>query len=365
MTPVVKVFMPPKEVLMPALEEVLYSGMIGEGEYVYSFEDKFKSTFGIENGFAVSSGTAALHIALLLAGVTNGDEVITTSMTAEPTNTSILQAGGSPVFADVDPKTGCLDPDSVIEMISDKTKAVLLVHYAGYLVDVPALRKKLDDNAKEHIRIIEDCAHALGATIDNHAVGTVGDYGVYSFQAIKHMTSIDGGFLAIKDNRQNKLAKKMRWFGMEKGVERTLLDLDVPGFKYNMNNVTGLIGGIQLDYALQNIKTHQQNAQFYNDNLLNLSGIEVVHLEKHLSPSYWLYTLLSDDPEDVIRKLKEIDVIASKLHRPNHYHSLFSSCKTSSMKNLKEFYSRLVHIPCGWWVNEENRELIVSTLRRG
>lgn len=365
MTPLVKVFMPPKEILMPQLEEVLYSGMVGEGEYVYGFEDKFKSTFGIENGFAVSSGTAALHIALLLAGVKSGDEVISTSMTAEPTNTSILQAGGVPVFADVDGKTGCLDVDSVIEMITEKTRAILLVHYAGYLVDVPELKRKLEQNSKGNIKVIEDCAHALGAKIDGKTVGTYGDYGIFSFQAIKHMTSIDGGFLVIKDVNQNKLAKKLRWFGMEKGVERTTLDLDVPGYKYNMNNVTGVIGSVQLEYALNNITAHQQNAEFYNSKLMNLKGIEVVQSKGHSTPSYWLYTLLADDSNDVINKLKEVGVMASKLHRPNHYHSLFSSCKRASMENLNSFYERLVHIPCGWWVDEKVKELIVDTLKRG
>ncbi|HFV6168649.1 TPA: DegT/DnrJ/EryC1/StrS family aminotransferase [Escherichia coli] len=365
MFPIVKVFMPPKDVLMPALEQVLYSGMVGEGKHVYTFEDKFKKLFGINNAIAVSSGTAALHMALILAGIKKGDEVITTSMTAEPTNTSILQAGGVPVFADVDKNTGCLDPDSIIEMISDKTKAILLVHYAGYLVDVPELKEKLRRKINRKIKIIEDCAHALGATIDGRMVGTFGDYGIFSFQAIKHMTTIDGGFLVIKDTSQTKLAKKMRWFGMEKGVERTSLDLDVLGFKYNMNNVTGVIGEIQLDYVKDNISRHQKNAQFYNMMLNDITGIEVVESRQSHSPSYWLYTLLCDDSDDIINKLNEINVAASKLHRPNHYHSLLSQCRRASMENLDSFYKRLVHLPCGWWIDEITRSKIIEALRRG
>lgn len=365
MTPIVKVFMPPREILIPALEAVLYSGMVGEGEHVYSFEDKFKSMFNIENGFAVSSGTAALHIALILSGVCQGDEVVTTSMTAEPTNTSILQAGGVPVFADVDSRTGCLDIDSIVEMVTSKTKAILLVHYAGYVIDVPALKNKLASTFGRHINIIEDCAHALGATIDGATVGTIGDFGIYSFQAIKHMTTVDGGFLVVKEPTLNRLAKKLRWFGMEKGVERTQLDLDVLGYKYNMNNITGIIGKVQLDYAENNIKAHQINAEYFNENLKGITGIEVVTLDKRLKPSYWLYTLLCDDSADVIKSLGEKDVIASKLHRPNHYHSLMANFKRADMENLNSFYKRLVHIPCGWWVEEETRNLIVDTLKRG
>ncbi|MDI3361447.1 DegT/DnrJ/EryC1/StrS family aminotransferase [Lelliottia sp. V89_10] len=365
MTPIVKVFMPPKEILLPAVESVLYSGMVGEGEHVYTFEDKFKSMFNIDNGFAVSSGTAALHMALILSGIQQGDEVVTTSMTAEPTNTSILQAGGVPVFADVDAKTGCLDIDSIVDMVTDRTKAILIVHYAGYVIDVQALQSKLETTFERHINIIEDCAHALGATIDGITVGTIGDFGIYSFQAIKHMTTLDGGFIVIKDHSLNKIAKKIRWFGMEKGVERTKLDLDILGYKYNMNNVTGIIGKIQLDYVEKNIKAHQFNAEYFNENLNNISGIEVVTLEKRLKPSYWLYTLLCDDSENVIKLLGGIEVMASKLHRPNHYHSLMTNFKRANMVNLDSFYKRLVHIPCGWWVEEEVRNLIVDTLKRG
>lgn len=108
-------------------------------------------------------------------------------------------------------------------MISDKTKAILLVHYAGYLVDVPELKEKLRRKINRKIKIIEDCAHALGATIDGRMVGTFGDYGIFSFQAIKHMTTIDGGFLVIKDTSQTKLAKNaMVWHGKGSGKEHLL-----------------------------------------------------------------------------------------------------------------------------------------------
>jgi perosamine synthetase len=106
--PIVKVRMPPREALMPMLEEVLYSGMIAEGEHVYEFERRFAAHFGLPNALGFSSGTGALHVALLSSGVVPGDEVVTTSMTAEPTNTTILQMGAIPVFADVDPRTGNL-----------------------------------------------------------------------------------------------------------------------------------------------------------------------------------------------------------------------------------------------------------------
>ena len=139
--PLVKVHMPAREHLLPRLEEVLYSGMIAEGEHVAAFEAQCAERFSLSNALAMSSGTGALHVAFLLSGVQPGDEVITTSMTAEPTNTTILNVGGVPVFADVDPETGNLDPASVAAMITARTKVICVVHYAGYPADLPALRR--------------------------------------------------------------------------------------------------------------------------------------------------------------------------------------------------------------------------------
>ena len=136
MIPLVKPFIPAREVLMAELEKILYSGYIAEGEAVYQFEDKFREYIGNPLSLALHSGTDALHLALILAGVNFGDEVISTPMTAEPTNTSIAMVGGKVVWGDVDPRNGLLDPCDVEKMISEKTKAILLVHYAGMVCDM-------------------------------------------------------------------------------------------------------------------------------------------------------------------------------------------------------------------------------------
>ena len=129
--PLFKVHLPPREVLMPKLEEVLYSGQIGEGEVVKQFESEFGRFIGNPNTLSFSSGTAALHTALILAGVRPGDEVISTPMTAEPTNMAVMHAGAKPVWADVDPDNGNIAADSIAEKIGPKTKAIVVVHYAG------------------------------------------------------------------------------------------------------------------------------------------------------------------------------------------------------------------------------------------
>nr|WP_203563888.1 aminotransferase class I/II-fold pyridoxal phosphate-dependent enzyme [Deefgea sp. CFH1-16] len=244
MLPLIKVGLPESNKLMPMLEQVLYSGMLAEGEPVYEFERQFSQHFGLDRAIAMSSGTAALHAALVLAGVTADDEVITTSMTAEPTNVVILQVGATPVFADVDINSGNLDPADIERKITNKTRAIVVVHYAG----IPVRLAEIAEIAQRHrIPLIEDCAHALGAQYNDKGIGCIGDFAIFSFQAIKHMTTVDGGVLTFKDESLLRAAKKFRWFGLEKGIPRTEIDITSVGYKYNMHNVAATIGLAQLE----------------------------------------------------------------------------------------------------------------------
>jgi perosamine synthetase len=361
MIPLVKVAMPPKERLMPVLEEVLYGGMIAEGAHVYRFEAEFARAFRLPLALGMSSGTGALHIALVLAGVEAGDEVITTSMTAEPTNTVILQCGATPVFADVDPETGNLSPASVQSLITARTRAIVVVHYAGFVGDLNGLRRIADVYG---IALIEDAAHSLGASYDGHGIGTIGDYSIFSLQAIKHMTTIDGGVLTMRNPEKAAQARKLRWFGMAKGVPRTEVDITCAGFKYNMNNVAGAVGIAQLESVQQRIDRHIENGRFFDAEIPKIAGLSITRIDPECQPSYWLYTVLSDDSAAVERCLAEAGVSASKLHRPNHYHSVFEPMRRP-LPGLDTYYRRLTHVPCGWWVGDEDRERIVDALRKG
>jgi perosamine synthetase len=361
MIPLVKVGLPNAEILMPRLEKILYSGMIAEGDAVYEFEDRFLATFGLTCGISMSSGTSALHCALTLAGVGDGDEVITTSMTAEPTNLAILHVGATPVFADVDIDSGNISPESIREKITNKTKAIIVVHYAG----IPVRLRDIIEIGKEFgLEVIEDCAHALGAKYEGNSVGSFGDYAIFSFQAIKHMTCVDGGFLIIKDNHKLQQAKKFRWFGMEKGVDRRSMNVDSVGYKYNFNNVSATIGLAQLDLIDKRISLHIDNGRYFDREIAKISGFEVPRFDLVAEPSYWLYTIFSENSDDVEKLMNGIGVSASKLHRPNHLHSLFSK-GSGELVNLGKYYSKMIHIQCGWWLSVSERELIVDALKKG
>jgi dTDP-4-amino-4,6-dideoxygalactose transaminase len=361
MIPLVKVAFPPREFLLPALESVLYSGQVAEGQQVYEFEENFGKQFDLPNVLAMSSGTAALHAALTLAGVQPGDEVISTPMTAEPTNTSILYCGAKVVWADIDPLSGNIDPESIRKSITAKTKAIVVVHYAGYPVRLAEVRRIADEF---DIPLIEDCAHALGATYDGRHVGTVGDFGIFSFQAIKHMTTVDGGVLTIADPKLTTVAKKFRWFGMLKGVPRTEVDIQTIGFKYNMNNVNATIGLVQLKNIEVILERHISNGQYYDTQFQGIPGVDFARCDAAAKPSYWLYTLITDEAKDIEKALNAAGVMASKLHRPNNHHSIFRISE-KPLPGLDHFYNKLLHIPCGWWVSDQDRERIVDVIKKG
>ena len=359
--PLFKVGLPPRAALMPRLEEVLYSGQISEGQPVVDFERGFGALVGNPHCLSFYSGTAALHGALLLAGVRAGDEVVSTAMTAEPTNQAILHAGAVPRWADVDPLNGNLTAADVEAAITPRTRAIVVVHYGG----IPAPIVDINRVAARHgLPVIEDAAHALGARYGDAPIGTHSAFVMFSLQAIKHMTTVDGGMLACADESLLPRGRRLRWFGIDRQTPRTEVDVSEVGFKYHMNNVTATIGLVQLDYIQPLIQAHKANGRYLDAALDRLDGIERCRFEAAAEPSYWFYTVLCDDAEGLSRHLTAHGVGNSKAHKRNDWHSVFSSSRRE-LPGLDNFYARMLHIPCGWWMDDEDREYLVHTLRRG
>ena len=361
MIPLVKPFMPPREVLMPALEEILYSGYIATGQAVYDFEDEFKRYIGNPNMISLHSGTDALHLAYILAGIKPGDEVISTPMTAEPTNTSIAMVSAKIVWGDVCPSNGLLNPESVRSLITEKTKAIVLVHYAGMVCDMDEFYKI---SQEFNIPIVEDVAHALGSKYNGKMVGNYSDYTIYSLQAIKHMTTVDGGFLALKDSSQLERAKRLRWFGLSKDKSRLENDITEVGYKYAMNNVNATIGLCQTKYMRDIIDKYITNGKFYDEALKDISGVEMVKYNNNTEPSYWLYTMKVERRDDFCRMMESNGISASQLHHRSDTHSIFKE-SSRELPGMEQWYDSFVHIPCGWWVDEEVRTKIVEIIKKG
>ena len=359
--PLFKVGLPPRAALMPRLEEVLYSGQISEGQPVADFEDRFGKFVGNPHCLSFYSGTAALHVALLLAGVGVGDEVVSTAMTAEPSNQAILHAGATPRWADVDPANGNLTAASIEAAITPRSRAILVVHYGG----IPAPIVEINRVAARHgLPVIEDAAHALGARYAGAPLGTHSAFAMFSLQAIKHMTTVDGGMLACADASLLPKGRRLRWFGIDRHAPRTEVDVAEIGFKYHMNNVTATIGLVQLDYIQTLIDTHKANGRYLDAALDRIDGLERCHFDAEAEPSYWFHTVLCDDPEGLSRHLTAHGIGNSKAHKRNDWHSVFAASRCD-LPGLDDFYARMLHIPCGWWMDEEDREYLVDTLRRG
>lgn len=361
MIPLVKTHMPSKEVLMPALEKVLYSGYVAQGEQVDLFERAFETYVGGGHSLSLNSGTAALHVALILAGIKPGDEVISTALTAEPTNVAIKMVGAKIRYADIDENTGALDPLSIQSCINERTKAIMVVDYAGIPVDVKTITLVAD---KHGLPVIEDAAHALGSKFMGIKAGRHFPYTVFSFQAIKHLTTVDGGMLQVDDEENYEQGKLIRWFGIDK--KRTRLDNDIvrQGFKYHMNNVNATIGLVQLAGIDSIIDAHVSNGQYLDKHLQGVPGLDCLTYYPDSQPSYWLYTVLVDNREGLIRKLGEQGFMASELHKRSDWHTYLNDFH-QSLPVLDRFYKRMLHLPCGWWLSNEDRERMVSVIKSG
>ena len=361
MLPLIKTYIPPRDVLMPRIEAILYSGYIAQGESVELFERKFEKFIGSGYTLSLNSGTSALHIALILAGVKEGDEVISTAMTAEPTNVAIKMVGGIIRWADVDYQTGNISPLSIESAINKKTKAIIVVDYAGTPVDVKRIQ---EISIKYNIPVIEDAAHALGATYNGKKTGNHFPFTVFSFQAIKHLTTIDGGALQIQNKKLYEKGKLIRWFGLDKNISRLDNNIQSQGYKYHMNNVNATIGLVQLDTIDELLNKYITIGKYLDLKLAGIPGLEIVNHYPNSVSSYWLYTLKVDRRDDFIKMMSQNGFMASEIHKRNDLHDFLNDFPTE-MPNLDKFYSRLVHIPCGWWVTIEDCDKMIDLIKKG
>lgn len=359
--PLFKVNLPENEKILPEIARVFESGYVGEGEEVFAFEREFGDFVGNSNMLMFNSGTAALHTALFLAGVERGDEVISTALTAEPTNIAIGLAGAKVVWADIDPATGNISPESVRQKITPKTKAIMAVDYAGTPVDLAGLSSIAKDAG---IYLIEDAAHALGAKYKGSTIGSHADFVAFSFQSIKHMTTTDGGALAVKDPKFLNDGKKFRWFGLERGLSREANQIEFYGYKYHMNNLMAVIGRTQLKTIQGKIDRHVECGKFFDENLSSVDGLTTLNWGEGVEPSYWLYTIKAERRDELVRYLESKGIASGTVHKRNDLHPVFRESR-SELPNLDAFCKEYIHLPCGWWMSPADCEYVVETLRSG
>ncbi len=281
------------------VNEILKSKWIGTGKKTLEFENNFSNYKNIKYSLALNSCTAALHLSLLTLNIKKGDEVITTPLTFCSTINSILHVGAVPVLADIDENTLNIDPKKILKKINKKTKAIIVVHFAGLSCDMDEILKI---SKKHSIRVIEDCAHAIETKYKNKQAGTLGDTGCFSFYSTKNITTSEGGMLTTKNKKLADRVKKLRLHGLSRdawkrysnvGRYRTY-DIYEPGFKYNLTNMNAALGINQLKKINFFWKKRKKIWDFYNSKLSDLPIKLPPKIPKGYKHAYHLYTIIID-----------------------------------------------------------------------
>jgi perosamine synthetase len=346
--------------------DTLDSRWIGQGPKVDEFERRFSERFcGGLPGISVGSGTDALHLAYLLAGVEAGDEVITPVFTCTATNIPLLYIGATPVFADVEPNTLNIDTEHVRRLITKKTKAIVCVHYGG----LPCRMDELHRIGQEfNIPIIEDAAHAVGAKFNGDSIGSISDFTMFSFQAIKHITTGDGGFLAIKNADLLEKAKRLRWFGIDRtkkqmGIwENDIVDI---GYKYQLTDIGAAMGLAALEEIDETLALRKRLFDRYVEGLQNIDNVKILSLpNSETEHAYWLFTIEVEGRRNLQQKLMSNGIESNQVHYRNDRYSIFGQ-RRADLPEMDRIEDRYVVLPLHTRMSLDDVDRIVNVIRDG
>ena len=292
-----------------AVMEVLDSGMIAQGPRVKAFEEAFAAMCGVKHAIATTSGTTALHVALLAHGIGEGDEVITTSFTFIASANSILFTGARPVFVDIDPVTFNINPELIEAAITPRTKAIMPVHLFGLSCNMDAIMQIAE---KHGLQVIEDACQSHGASYNGRKVGSFGT-GAFSLYPTKNMTSAEGGMITTNDDAIAEKCRVIRQHGMRRRYYH-----DELGFNFRMTDVHAAIGLEQLKKLGRNNKVRQENASYLS---AHLKGVIVPRVPKGYVHVYHQYTLrLPDGKRDALRTHLQENGVGSEVYYPVPVH---------------------------------------------
>jgi dTDP-4-amino-4,6-dideoxygalactose transaminase len=339
---------------------------IGQGPAVEQFQSEFSKMFcnGLSTA-AVGSGTDGLHLAYLLAGIKAKDEVITPVFTCTATNIPLLYIGAKPVFADIQRDSLNIDPEHVRSLVTDKTKAIVCVHYGGLPCDMDELRQIANEAG---VPIIEDAAHAVGATYKGQSIGSISEFTMFSFQAIKHITTGDGGMLVMKDASLLPKAGRLRWFGIDReGKQKATWDNDIweVGYKYQMTDIAAALGLAALE-DWEEVSNHRKKLfAIYERGLSKVPGIQFV------GPSCddkvhaaWLCTVFAKERVKLQRKLRENHIESNQVHYRNDRYTLFQSCR-GVFPNMDAIEDEYLVLPLHTRMSAEDAQRVVDVIKSG
>lgn len=313
------------------LKKVFKTGWVGAGPMTQELEKQFAKSIGVEHAIGVTSCTAALHIALQALGLKSGDEVIVPAITVVSTPYAALYNGATPVFADVEADTLCLDLKDFEKKITSKTKAVIPVHLGGHSCDLDAILKIAKKN---NLYVVEDCANAQGALYNGKPVGGFGDLGCFSFEAKKNMTTGDGGMLTTNDGKLAAKLRALRWYGSYNDTWKRFAgnakyswhyDVSELGWKYNMNDIMAAIGLAQFKKLPKVLKAKDKLRAKYGEALKGIPWLETPKDRPYTKSGWWLYVVrIKNGWRDRFIEYMGENGITTSVHFPPVYqHSYF------------------------------------------
>ncbi len=355
------------------LRDTLESGFLNEGQQVTELTNEFSRILKSDQLILVNSCTSALTMALKLAGVGFGDDVVTTSMTCVATNMPIKNVGANIVWADVDPDTVRISAETLRAAITPKTKAVMVVLWAGNPSELDEIRNVCEIN---DVKLILDAAHAMCAKYDGRPIHEFGHFSCYSFQAIKHVTTGDGGALVCSDMNDHLQSKKMKWFGLdrdrakdEKGNwkgQQWDVDIEDIGYKFNLNNISAAIGLSQVSHVGKIMSKHKANSASYDELFKTTNLVEPIKKDPKADGSSWVYTIvlcdkLASKRDEILKRLNDEGIRAGVVHVPNHEYTVFRD-EHKDLPGVKRFFDRQFSLPCGWWMRKYDVSYVFDRL---
>lgn len=342
------------------LENALDVGWLGMGSFTKEFEEKISEYLGLNERYAVATntGTSALHIALLAANIGPGDEVITPSFNYVADHQAILMTGADVVMCDIRDDNLGIDCEKAEQLITDKTKAIIPLHFAG----IPCDQKEVYKLAKKYdLRVIEDAMHAFGTVIDGKKIGSYGDITCFSFDPVKVITSIDGGCVIVNSKEEQEKLHHLRFLGVDKDTaerykNKRAWDYDVvsDGFRYHLTNIMASVGISQIKRVDEFIISRQKVCQRYNESFKNISGLKIHQSDfKGVSPFIYSIRVLNGKRELLIEHLRELEIDVGVHFIPVHKHSHFAKCKRGDMTITEKVVSEVLTLPLHSNMKEE------------
>lgn len=348
-----------------AVVAALRAPLITQGAKVEAFEERVAAYCGARYGLAFSSGTAALHAAMYAVGIGPGDEVITTPLTFVASANAAVYMGAKPVFVDIDPLTYCIAADKIEAALTPRSRAIVAVDFAGYPVDISALKVLA---AKYSLRLIEDAAHALGAWRGEQPVGAEADITMFSFHPVKHITTGEGGMLLTGDRNLYEKMKRFRSHGIVKGEDWHYEMLDI-GYNYRITDIQCALGLSQFNKLESFLSARGQLAAYYDRLLAGYAWITRPPRVQTGRHAYHLYPVLlasEMDRRSVFRHLHRQGIGTQVHYIPVHtqpYYRQKFGYRWGDFPLAEDYYRRTLSLPLYPDLTETEQEYVVDALR--